>query len=265
MSQKPDGVSSKETDMHFKFLASIALITVVAGVALAWRSTTIRSQSPEPATIKVVTNQLPAKDGVIPIEIVQPTISSSAPNKLEDFIYIIRNNSARAIRAVAVSKTITYEEGGQLYITSRYSMMDFAFHPDMGSARLFQPGTQASMEAGGPLSFSEGVVIKEITLKVDYASYDDNTAYGPGREGERRINAMRDGARKYKDWLGQNYIRGGKSLATILPLMQAPGLPEELKLSLDQTLGADRYRLYLLQTLQTKGTADVEKYFKQNQ
>lgn len=251
--------------MRFKFLTSIALITVVVGVAFAWRSTTIRFQSREPATIKVVINQLPAKDGVIPIEIIQPTISSSASNKLEDFTYIIRNNSARAISAVAVSKTITYQEGGELYATSLYSMMDYAFHPDMGSAKLFQPGTQTSMEAGGPLSFNQGVVIKEITLTVDYASYDDNTAYGSGREGERRINAMREGARKYKDWLGQNYSRGGKSLATILPLMQGASVPEELKLSLDQTLGADRYRLYLLKTLQTKGAADVERYFRENQ
>ena len=251
--------------MRFKFLPSIALIAILVGVALAWSSTTFRFQSREPATIKLVINQLPAKDGVIPIEIVQPTVSSSVPNKLEDFAYIIRNNSARAISAVAVSKTITYEEGGQLYATSLYSMMDYAFHPDMGSARLFQPGTQASMESGGPLSFQEGVVIKEITLKVDYASYEDNTAYGHGREGERRINSMREGARKYKNWLGQEYSRGGKSLAAILPLMQAPTVPEELKLSLDQTLGADRYRLHLLKTLQTKGAGGVELFFKQDQ
>jgi len=251
--------------MRFKFLTSIALITVIVGVALAWRSTAIRSQSREPATFKVVINQLATKDGVIPIEIIQPTISSSAPNKLEDFTYIIRNNSARAISAVAISKTITYEEGGELHATSLYSMMDYAFHPDMGSAKLFQPGTQTLMEAGGPLSFSEGVVIKEITLKVDYASYDDNSAYGPGGEGKRRIEAMREGAREYKNWLEQKYSRAGKSLATILPLMQAPIVPEELKLSLDQTLGADRYRLYLLKTLQTKGAADVERYFKPNQ
>lgn len=251
--------------MRSKFLTSIALLTVLVGVALAWRGSTINSQSPKPAAIKVLINQLPAKDEVIPIEIVQPVVSSSAPNRLDDFTYIIRNNSAKPIIATAVIKTITYEEGGTLYADSRYSMMDRAFHPDMGSAKLFQPGTQMSMESPGPLSFNEGVVIKEITLKVDYASYDDNTAYGPGGEGERRINAMREGARKYKTWLRQKYSRGGKSLAVILPVMQAPGVPQELKLELDQTLGADRYRLYLLNTLQTRGAAEVERYFKPDQ
>jgi hypothetical protein len=250
--------------MRFKFLGTIALITLFVGVALAWR-TIIRSQSPEPATIKVVIDQLPAKDGVIPIEIIQPTVSTSASNKLDDFTYLIRNNSNRAIIAVAVIKTITYEEGGTLYSDSVYSMMDGAFHPDMGSAKLFQPGTQMSMEGAGPLQFNESVVIKEITLKVDYVSYDDNTAYGSGREGERRISAMREGARQYKKWLAQKYSRSGKSLATIFPLMQAPGLPKELKLNSDQTLGADRYRLYLLKTLQTRGASDVEKVLEQNE
>jgi len=238
---------------------------VIVGVALAWRNTTIIFQSREPITIKVVINQLPAKDGVIPIEIVQPIISSSASNKLEDFTYIIRNNSARAIIALAVIKTITYEEGGELYAHSVYSMTDGAFHPDMGSAKLFQPGTQMSMESAGPLSFNDGVVIKEITLRVNYASYEDSTAYGSGQEGERRINAMREGAREYKNWMRQKYSRGGKSLATILPLIQEPNVPEELKLNPDQIMGADRYRLHLLRTLQTKGAADVERYLKQNQ
>jgi hypothetical protein len=64
--------------MRFKLLISVALITVIVGVALAWRGTSISSQSREAATIKVVIEQLPANDGVIPIELVQSTISSSA-------------------------------------------------------------------------------------------------------------------------------------------------------------------------------------------
>lgn len=249
-------------NMRFKILISIALIALLVGVALAWRRTTIRFQSREAATIKVVINQLPAENGVIPIEIIQPTVSSSVSNQLEDFTYIIRNNSAKAIIAIAVSKNITYEEGGEVFDSSLYSMTDYAFHPDMGSAKLFEPGTQMLMESGGPLSFNQGAVIKEITLKVEYVSYNDNTAYGARGEGSRRINSMREGARKYKYWLGQVYSRGGKSLTTILPLLQEPRVPEELKLNLDETLGADRYRLHLLKTLQTKGAEDVERYFK---
>jgi hypothetical protein len=216
-------------------------------------------QSREPSNIKVVINQLPAKDGVIPIEIIQPTTVSSAPNKLDDLTYILRNNSGKAVIAIALVKTISYEEGGKVYAQSRYSTMDSGFHSDVGG-QPFLPGSQTSMESAGPLSFNEGVVIKEITLTVEYVSYADLTVYGSGGEGERRINAMREGARRYKGWLAQEYSRAGKSLATILPVIETPSIPEELKLDLDQTMGADRYRLQLLKTFKTKGAADVENY-----
>ena len=245
--------------MRFKLVTSLALIALLVGVALAWRSTSMGLQSREPSKIKVVINQLPAKDGVIPIEIIQPTTVSSAPNKLDDLTYILRNNSGKAVIAIALVKTISYEEGGKVYADSVYSTMDSAFHSDM-PGRPFLPGSQTSMESAGPLSFNEGVVIKEVTLTVEYVSYADLSAYGSAGEGERRINAMREGARRYKSWLAQEYSRAGKSLATILPVIETDNLPEELKLDLDQTLGADRYRLQLLTTLRTKGAADVEKY-----
>lgn len=248
--------------MQFKFATSIASIVVLVGVALALRSTRPGLQSGEQANIKIVINQLHPRDGVVPLEIIQPTIVSSAPNKLDDLRYILRNNSGKAVIAAAVIRTITYEEGGKDYADSVYSTMDGAFHPDM-ERKPFVAWNQMPMEAAGPVSFDDGVIIKEITLTIDYASYADQTADGSGGEGERRINAMREGARLYKRWLAQEYVRVGKSLASILTLIQTPKIPEELKLNLDQTMGADRYRLHLLSTFQKKGAADVESYLKQ--
>lgn len=249
--------------MKLKVISGIALIAVLVGVALAWHRTT-GLQSRDPAAIKVVINQPPAKDGVVPIEIIQPIAFSSAPNKLDDFTYTLRNNSNKPIKAVAVVRTLNYEEGGKVYAHSVYSTMDTAFHADFGG-KPFLPGSQMPMESAGPLSFDDGVIIKEITLTLEYASYDDQTAYGAGGEGERRIKGMREGARRYKSWLAQEYSRAGKSLATILPTIQASGIPEALRLDSDQTMGADRYRLNLLKTFNTKGAADVENFLKENQ
>ena len=248
--------------MRFKFFASLAVITLVVGVSLAWRSTSMGVQSREPSNIKVVVNPLPAKDGVIPIEILQPTVVSSAPNKLDDLTYVLRNNSGKAVIALAVIRTIGYEEGGKVYAHSVYSTMDAAFHSDVGGKPRL-PGNQMSMEAAGPVGFDDGVVIKDITLTIDYVSYGDQTVYGSGGEGERRITGMREGARRYKSWLAQEYSRAGNSLTTILPLIQTPTIPEGLKLDSDQKMGADRYRLQLLSTLQRRGAADVENYLKQ--
>jgi len=73
--------------MRLKFITSVAVIASLVTVVLAWRNTSMGLQSREPSNIKVVVNPLPAKDGVIPIEIVQPTIVSSTPNRLDDLTY----------------------------------------------------------------------------------------------------------------------------------------------------------------------------------
>jgi hypothetical protein len=121
------------------------------------------------------------------------------------------------------------------------------------------------MESGGPISFDGDVIIKQITLRVDYILYDDNTSFGSAGEGQKKINLMRDGARKYKAWLGQNYLHNRKSLPMTLPLIEQRAIPEQLKLNLDQTLGADRYRLFLLKTFQTKGANDVADLLSRQQ
>lgn len=248
--------------MRFKFITSIAVIALLVSVVFARHNTSIRLQSREPSNIKVVVNPLPAKDGVIPIEILQPTVVSSAPNKLDELTYYLRNNSGKAVIALAVNRTISYEEGGKVYDHAVCTTMDTAFHPDTGS-NPFLTGSQMSMEAAGPVGFDDGAVIKAITLTIEYVSYADQTTYGSGGEGERRIKGMRDGARRYKDWLTQEYARAGKSIITIIPEIQRPSIPENLKLDSDQTMGAHRYRLYLLNTFQRKGAADVERYLKQ--
>ena len=56
-----------------------------------------------------------------------------------------------------------------------------------------------------------------------------------------------------------------ENAGTILPTIQARGIPEALKLDSNQTMGADWYRLNLLKAFKTKGAADVENFLKQNQ
>ena len=119
--------------MRFYFLTLIMMIAVLVGVAQAG------VQTREAAAIKVVINEAPTKDGVMPIEIIQPAVVSTAPNKLDEFSYILRNNSNKPVKAVAVVETINYEDGGKTYAHSLYSTMDTAFHSDFAAKPLL-PG-----------------------------------------------------------------------------------------------------------------------------
>ncbi len=252
--------------MRFKLLINPILVMIVAAGALTWHylpSNPTGAQQPERVdeTVKVVLKQLPVQDHVIPVEIIQPVATSGAPNVLDDVTYFVKNNSDKAISAVAVTKRILFREDGKLDGITRCATVDFLFHPDFASKPLAS-GAQVRLDGPGPTSFEDGTVIVSVTLKIDYVQYVDGSSYGAGSEGERTVLSQREGAKKYKNLLRENYAKAGKSLVTIVPLLEQDAKLDQLKLTQSESVGADRYRLYLLKTFRTKGGAELERYMK---
>jgi hypothetical protein len=252
--------------MRFKLLINPILVMIVVSIALTWRyaaSNPTSVQQPErvDGTVKVVLKQLPAQNDVIPVEIIVPVATSSAPNVLDDVTYFVKNNSGKAISAVAVTKRILYREGGKLVANTHCSTVDFLFHPDFPSKPLVS-GDQEPMEAPGPTTFEDGTVLVSVTLQIDYVQYVDGSSYGAGSEGESAVLSAREGAKKYKAFLRENYTKAGKSLVTVVPLLEQDTKLDQLKLTASETEGAARYRLNLLKTFRTKGGAEIERYFK---
>jgi hypothetical protein len=252
--------------MRFKLLINPILVMIVAGAALTWRylpSNPTGAQQPErvDGAVKVVLKQLPVQDHVIPVEIIQPVATSSAPNVLDDVTYFLKNNSDKAISAVAVTKRILYREDGKLEAFTGCSTIDFLFHPDFPSKPLAS-GAQVRMDGPGPMDLDDGSVVVNVTLKIDYVQYVDGSSYGAGSEGERTVLSQREGAKKYKNFLRENYAKAGKSLVTIVPLLEQDTKADELKFNQSENVGADRYRLFLLKMFRTKGGAEIERYIK---
>lgn len=252
--------------MRPKLLISALIVVAAIGVALPWRIDLKANSTVQEANqreVKVLVKQLETEPkGGVPVEIIQATATSSAPNVLDDVKYVLKNNSGKPISAVAVTKNVLYRENGKLYGTLRHSMVDFSFFPDKPDAKLFMPNTQIPMEAAGPMNLGEGTIIESVKLKIEYVEYVGATLYGAGTEGERRINSHRSGAKKYREYLAKTFSEAGQSLVTVVPLLEEQSYPEALKLSPDENPGANQYRRYLLKMLRTKGAADVEKAIK---
>jgi hypothetical protein len=252
--------------MRFKLLINPILVLIVVGAALTLRyspNNAKETQQPErgDGTVKVVLKQLPVQSDVIPVEIIQPVATSSAPNVLDDVTYFLKNNSDKAISAVAVTKRILYREDGKLEAFTGCSTIDFLFHPDFPSKPLAS-GAQVRMDGPGPMDLDDGSVVVNVTLKIDYVQYVDGSSYGAGSEGERTVSSQREGAKKYKNFLRENYAKAGKSLVTIVPLLEQDTKADELKFNQSENVGADRYRLFLLKMFRTKGGAEIERYIK---
>lgn len=185
--------------MRFKLLINPILVMIVVGGALTWLygpSKPTGAQQPERAdgTVKVVLKQLPVQDHVIPVEIVQPVATSSAPNVLDDVTYFVKNNSGKAISAVAVTKRILFREDGKLEAFTRCSVVDFLFHPDFPSKPLAS-GAQVHMDGPGPIDLEDGTVIVNVTLQIDYVQYVDGSRIGAGSEGEQTVLSYRERTR----------------------------------------------------------------------
>ena len=214
--------------------------------------------------IKVATNQLPAQNGVIPVEVVCDNAELSAPNALEKLSCVIKNNSGKYISAGTIRSAISLEKDGQSFVQSAYDTFDSFLHQDFREDHknnLVGPGREFRLN-DLPTDYEIGVVITGITVEIDYIEFDDNQTLGPNRGGSRVITNIREGASRYKNWLAQKYKEGGKKVNVILPLLEkSRPLPEELGVQNgEQKRGAIMYRNYARRTYETIGPEALAKH-----
>lgn len=232
----------------------------LAGSIWSTRANQIPAQTP----IKVTVDQLPADNGLAPLEIQQVQISSSKSDQIESVSYLVKNNTNKKITAFTVAQSITYEENGTEYTETISHTAEYELHPDFNETsrkKNLSPGEIDPMESAGPISFGEGTIIKEVRLRIDYAQFADGSVLGSGSEGERQVKLAREGASRYKTWLKERYVQSGKSLTIVLNLLQNEDVPEELGLKdSSQILGAKNYRLRLLKIFRTDDPAKIQKY-----
>lgn len=245
-----------------KYAAVVFLITAIAVVVSTAYSSRQDSVPINKPTIKLVVDQTPSQEGPLMVEIVQPAFVSTVGNRIESVSYALKNNTTKKIIALVVNTAIAYDSGGVTTTFPTFSTMDYALHPDVAAQKFFAPGQQVPMDSSS-IEFEEKVIIRQIKLRVDYVLFDDNTAYGRGGAGEKKINLMREGARRYKGLLMRHYLSGGQSLSKVITLLESRDSYNELNLTdIDLTLGADRYRLHALKTVRTKGLPEFEKFLR---
>ena len=215
--------------------------------------------------LKVVTNQLASENGVIPVELECKDAELSALNSLEGLPCVLRNRTTKPISAGVTFTSVLLEKDGVTFVTSDYTMFDTFLHPDLRNERkssLFLPG-QEYPQNKLPVEYDSNVVIKGITVGIDYIEFDDETSLGSNQAGQRIISDTRLGAAKYKNWLVQRYDQAGQSLAAVIPLLDADEALSELGFQTGPELsGARMYRNLARRTYKTKGAEGLLKQLK---
>jgi hypothetical protein len=256
--------------MHSRTTIGIALAIFISAIATATTGLRVGgNQNPKQTgglQIPVVSKQLPAENGVTPVELQCENAELSAPNSLEKLVCIIRNNTNKSISAGAIYTSFTLEKSGEVFVSSSYGTFDTFLHPDFREEHqnnLILPRGESRHE-DLPVSYDHGIVIKAVTMGIDYIEFADHTSLGTNQAGSRIIADTREGAVKYKNWLAQKYEQSGGSLDAIVPLLeQNQSLPQELAFqTAPEEHGARMYRNFALRTYKTKGAEGLVKHLK---
>lgn len=235
----------------------------LAGLSLClWAvSARTKSQQEDRFIPVVITDQLPAKDGVIPVYLSCGQARLSAPNRLEEFHCTLKNNTNLKVTAVNAIYSILIEQNGSTSKdTVNYTIERFVHADFSATNKLMAPSEETDIGPPGPISYKNDFIVG-VEISIDYVEFENNTSLGPDKEGSRIIRAMRVGAQKYKSWLKVRYkTRGGSIAAVASDIETSQSLPAELQLTdFNEQQGAIAYRRRLEKLIQTSGPAEAKR------
>lgn len=212
----------------------------------------------------VVIRQLGSEGLVAPVELLRPSARMSAENQLEEYSCIVKNNTGKAIVAFSLAWNIITEVAGKESSVREMGVNDAFIHPDVQEnhrSGAIAPGAESFAEAG-PTYFESNASVKKLGVSIDYVEFEDGTSLGPDLNGvsSQQVAMVREGASRYKAWLGQMYAKTGRSPEVVLRQLQSESISDELNLnSPEMKQGAYAYRTRMLKLYNTKGPVAIQK------
>jgi hypothetical protein len=243
--------------------ASAGLVALLAVAVIA--ATTFRALSDTGLTqgteihLPVEAKQIQVGDGGIPVELLCGTASVTTPNRLNEFICTLKNNTGKNIVGANVAYSIVFAQNGKEFKDTRFHTLVTSIDPDFyEKTKSILPGGASVIRPAGAITY-EGAVIKGVEVYIDYIEFEDNTSLGPNENGSQYIKDFRDGASKLKKWLAEKYKK--ESIDAAIRVLQGnQPLPELGFSNIHQEYGAKFYRRRLRKMYETRGRAEVQKH-----
>lgn len=244
-----------------KVITTVLLLLVMALVTAVSVFKARANKVSQGLTVEV--NQLPAENGVVPVEIKQVRTRMDVPSELAELSYVVKNNTNKDITAFSIAFSLTGEKNGKNFIDQHFLTSNTFVHPDVQDIHHSKPISPGQEVTVNPPStgYRDGSTIKGVILNVDYVEFTDRSVSGPNKNGGRIITLQREGAQRYKNWLVQQYLQSGKSIDAVAALLKAQQIPDEITNSgMYIRQGANVYRKHLLLGYESHGAKGIEKY-----
>lgn len=239
------------------------LLTTIVSIFLVPTLEVSSSQNFVQTEIPVVVKPLKAGDDVFPVEIqCEPVIVTKA-DTLDRFTCVLINKTNKSISASSVRYSVIFDSNGKEVDESHLDTLIPYIHPDLSDIKKpIKPGGRLSITPVGKVVKSDSV-IKRLEIEPVYIEFSDGTTAGVGGKNAEMIMNVREGATKYKNSLHQEYLKRGKSVQAILPLLADDASLDSETLNFQQQVGAKAYRKSLLKKYEKDGLKSIKKVLQQ--
>jgi len=188
-------------------LRRVFVLGVLASVG-TWTHELLSEQLQTPKTSRYPTKavHLTSDQGDVLVEVVEVG-AEGFPQRLERYWCKVRNNTDKAITALAVAWTVRWSSGTTDEGLSQ--SMDARFGE---GGKPLAPGDTFEFESLGPhVVEGDGIFLEEVQASIDYVEFEDGTSAGPDRlYASKRIAWKRRGAEAYRQWLLRIYEERGE-------------------------------------------------------
>ncbi|HEX8198156.1 MAG TPA: hypothetical protein VF571_18325, partial [Pyrinomonadaceae bacterium] len=249
--------------MRLRIIVSVAAVWILGAIIASsfWVKTSHTQESKvKDFQLPVTVKQLELENSTIPVELKCGYAELSAQNSFEKVPCLMVNNTNKYITAIAVNFTVILEESGKTYLSSNVIAIETMLDVDLREERKSSFIAPKGESRINPLPTQYSGNIKEIIMQIDYVEFEDNTSLGANISGSQTIGKIREGAKKYKEWLIKKYNERDFQDSEIVNLLgQRQPIPEELNLSSNAWEGAFQYRNFLRRTYENEGKKGLDK------
>lgn len=240
----------------------------LGGLTLCLWAVSARTKEPAEDTFipVVITDQLPTKDGIIPVLISCGQARLSLPNRIEEFRCTLKNNTNLNITAANAPYSVVFEKDGATTKDTTNSIVETLIHADFkGESKMIGPGEEFSFGPPGPITYQSGEIIKSVEIIIDYIQFENGGKVGPDKQGSRIINAMRAGATKYKSWVKHQYNVHRRSLTALASDIANDNSVLDGLTDQNEQVGAGEYRRKFQKQMRSRGAADIKRLLESKQ
>jgi hypothetical protein len=236
----------------------IGLISV--GIYAAARASGFRVQPKPPVATG---RQLAAENGIIPVELQDLSLELVSPHTIKETHLNYVNHTRKSITALGFTFEIhILDAGGVERIIPDTLVSDPILTADLHQGKPIGPGEKREV-LNLDADFPQNIRITGEVVSIDYVEFDDGTSLGPNKHTLATINANREGAARYKQWIRSEYQKHDRNVLAIVPLLDDRTVPASLGLTGTANGGANMWRLHLKQHYEAHGKEGLEEILNQ--